>query len=338
MRWLALLLGAVLCACSLASEPQETARSAVSEPSDVATLQPPPVTITTSVSPAWEARSPMLVARSEMPAAVVGGLVYVPGGFNGKSGLSGTERTMESYDPRADIWTFAAEMPGSRHHLMAASIEGRLYVFGGYDQGGMPTDSAWVYEPQTRAWDLLPPMPHPVAAGTAVASGGSVYVMGGVPEGTSVLRFEPSGGTWERERPMSEAREHVTAVSADGMIYVVGGRWHDVGERASVEVFTVATGQWSAVPDMRAARGGHAAAAYRGLVLAIGGEVLASGNALADVEAFDPSLQQWTPWPPLPVGLHGLPAVVVGDHVLVLGGSTVGAAIVNDGTTYRWAP
>jgi hypothetical protein len=40
----------------------------------------------------------------------------------------------------------------------------------------------------------------------------------------------------------------------------------------------------------------------------------------------------------LPIGLHGVPAAVSRGDLYVLGGSTAGGGIRNEGTTYRWQP
>jgi hypothetical protein len=39
------------------------------------------------------------------------------------------------------------------------------------------------------------------------------------------------------------------------------------------------------------------------------------------VEAYDPKTGAWTSLPPLPVGRHGMQAVMVGDRVHVVAGS-----------------
>ncbi|HJW89281.1 MAG TPA: hypothetical protein VJ436_01430, partial [Anaerolineales bacterium] len=53
-------------------------------------------------------------------------------------------------------------------------------------------------------------------------------------------------------------------------------------------------------------------------------------RALDSVEVLTPG-GGWTPGPPLPVGLHGVPAVGLGQRLFVLGGSDRAGGIQNAG-------
>lgn len=66
----------------------------------------------------------MPTARSEMRAAVVDGIFYVPGGFGGLT-------SFEAYDPADDSWVELAPMPEPAHHMMVIAYHGKVYVFGG---------------------------------------------------------------------------------------------------------------------------------------------------------------------------------------------------------------
>src|SRR5690349_7067716 len=59
----------------------------------------------------WKEGATMPTRRSEIAAAVIDGLIYVPGGFGGTD-------TLEVYDPAADSWKKRASMPEGRHHEM----------------------------------------------------------------------------------------------------------------------------------------------------------------------------------------------------------------------------
>jgi N-acetylneuraminic acid mutarotase len=70
----------------------------------------------------------MLIARSEMPAAVLDGKIYIVGGFVDvlKYGSQLTN-SLEVYDPAADTWTELAPMPVGRDHHTLAAYDGKLY-------------------------------------------------------------------------------------------------------------------------------------------------------------------------------------------------------------------
>jgi N-acetylneuraminic acid mutarotase len=107
---------------------------------------------------AWSAVAPMPAARSSACAAALGGRVYVCGGFP-------VTETMVSYDPAADVWREEPSMHYMRYVHAVASVDGLLYVSGGYgklagsDDSGAALSSAEVFDPATGVWTLLPAMP-----------------------------------------------------------------------------------------------------------------------------------------------------------------------------------
>ena len=84
--------------------------------------------------------------------------MYVCGGY------PATE-IMVSYDPAADVWREEPSMHYMRYDHAVASVDGLLYVSGGYgklagsDYSGAALSSAEVFDPATGVWTLLPAMP-----------------------------------------------------------------------------------------------------------------------------------------------------------------------------------
>ncbi|XP_045082647.1 kelch-like protein 18 isoform X2 [Coregonus clupeaformis] len=89
----------------------------------------------------WERCQPMSTARSRVGVAVVNGLLYAIGGYDGQSRLS----TVEVYNPETDTWTCVAsmnsqrrwtvmtEMSASRSAAGVTVFDGRIFVSGGHD-------------------------------------------------------------------------------------------------------------------------------------------------------------------------------------------------------------
>lgn len=278
----------------------------------------------------WQERARMLTARSEMAAAGLAGVIYVPGGFGG-------EAAFEAYQPEQDAWTKLPDLPQGRHHLMATAHGGRVYVFGGARSliNWSPNDNAWAFDPATGEWTELAPMPEERVAGAAVSLGEYVYVVGGVGGSQALLRYDPARDSWMHLAGLAEAREHTAATALDGKLYALAGRWRGVGELTSVEVYDPETDLWSEAPSLSVARGGHAAAVLDGQIYVLGGEVLSDGRETLDsVEIFDPVQGTWTPGPPLPTPLHGVPAVGLEDELFVLGGSGQAGGIQNEGRVF----
>lgn len=292
-------------------------------------------TSSTTTAPApepgsWERVSGMAFPRSEMPGAVLDGMVYVPGGFmtTAQGGATGTAR-VEVYDPDADSWSAAPDLPEARHHLMAAAHGGMVWVVGGYGDDG-PADTIWSLGPDHEEWAEHAPMPVPVAAGAAASLAGHIYIVGGVPAGDVTLRYDPATDAWEELEPMPSPRQHLAAASHDGKVWAIAGRWGGE-ERAIVEVFDPANGSWGPGPALNRARGGFGATVWNGKIVVAGGEVLGGLETLDSVEVLEGG--SWVDLEPMPVALHGNAVAAVQGRLLVLGGSRRAGAIANSGDT-----
>lgn len=156
----------------------------------------------------WTRLASMPTPREHLAAAAIDGQIYVVGGRR-QSGFDITNRQqLERYDPATDTWASLAPMPTARGGLAAASLHGRLYVFGGEfftsTGGGVFTENE-EYDPATDTWRAMAPMPLPRHGFGAVAVGDTLYLIGGGPEaGYSVS--ETNAG-FIPPRPMSTHTE-----------------------------------------------------------------------------------------------------------------------------------
>lgn len=81
---------------------------------------------------------PMAEARSEHPAAVVGGEIVVAGGFIEVGvGRTSVTPTVEAYIAEAGSWHSLPDLPEARHHGMAATVGQRLFFMGGTPRPGI---------------------------------------------------------------------------------------------------------------------------------------------------------------------------------------------------------
>jgi N-acetylneuraminic acid mutarotase len=288
----------------------------------------------------WVQRASMEIARSEVPATVVEGAIYVPGGLVPTAQGVGVAASVERYRTDTDNWDSVAELPAPRHHSMSVAVDGLVYLLGGFGDGFNPWATAWTFDPETNEWSDIADLPASIGAGAAVEIDGLVYVVGGVPDGTSLYVYDPSADSWESLPPMNQAREHTAAVELGGDLWVLGGRW-DEAMLNSVEVFDTELGSWSSGPAMQEARSGFGATVLADSIFVAGGEVFDQSNgfeakALDSVERFDG--ETWTSAEPLPRRLHGNPLVTVGESIYLLGGSIEAAAADNTGEVWSLQP
>jgi len=275
----------------------------------------------------WDSLVPLPIARTELSAAVVDGMLYVGGG---RDPTDAAERFF-AYDPVADSWDERAPHPLALHHAPMAAHAGLVFTLGGYlSPGFSPSGEVFAYDPMTDSWAPRAPMPEARGAGGAATIGDRIYVIGGVGPGNSlraaVLIYDPIADDWSSGMDMPTPREHLAVATLDGLVYAAGGRMFSAASNSDVlEAYDPVANSWSSLSPMPTARGGIAGAALEvaGLLFVFGGE----SNALTfrASEAYDPGSDTWMAYAQMPTCRHGLAAAAIGGAVhIVAGGPTPG--------------
>jgi hypothetical protein len=162
-------------------------------------------------------------------AAVVGGLVYVPGGLD----ENGTVRdVLEIYDPEADAWTSGPPLPSPVCAYAIAPYGAGFYVMGGWD-GETYQDHVRYFDVEQGLWRTETPMR--IARGFAAATkvDERVYLLGGydgVSEYALCESYDPAlaqsdRDPWLTHSPMKLGRAGHSLSPIEGNLYVVGGGW-----------------------------------------------------------------------------------------------------------------
>jgi N-acetylneuraminic acid mutarotase len=267
---------------------------------------------------------------AEVASAVVGGRLYIAGGY----GASGVVKTVYAYDPVANRWSRAPDLPVALHHPMGAAFKGRFVVAGGFRATGYATASARVFTLQATGWKPLPNLRHARGAGGAVAIGRSLYVVGGTNGNKEVAPTERFEGTkWVDLAPLPLPRDHLAVVSDGRGIYAVCGRVGSLSaNKDQIDRFDPSTGRWATLPAAPTARGGIGAGVVSGGIIVVGGEgpreTAGPDGVFKQVERFDLDQQRWiTLTTSMPRPRHGVGVGVIGSSLYVaLGGRLAGLA------------
>lgn len=134
------------------------------------------------------------------------------------------------------------------------------------------------FDPQSRRWFFLPPMPCPAAvcppsfACASIPSQGTLFVLGGLRTDAAAasddaimrttLIYRTSTNTWTHGPPMLTPRAFFAAGSIGGRIFAVGGSGGDGGDDtiSAVERYDGGAGAWEEVAKMRTGLGRYDAA------------------------------------------------------------------------------
>ncbi len=101
---------------------------------------------------------------------------------------------------------------------------------------------------------------------------------------------------------------------------IVSGRTVANGQTPAHHIYDTQTGAWREGAAFPEPRGGIAAAAWRGRVVAGGGEIFEPGSVGDTLYAFDPA-QGWARIDTMPTPRHGHGMNAAGDALYLLGGA-----------------
>ncbi|KAH9376937.1 hypothetical protein HPB48_002748 [Haemaphysalis longicornis] len=226
--------------------------------------------------------------RAYHGVAMLDGLVYFIGGFDGRS----CYHSVVCLDVPHLKWSTKSSMHMARCYVSVALLRGYIYAMGGFD-GESRTSSCERYDASRNQWELVASMHDVRSDASAVAVAGRIYVMGGF-TGLDVLDtvefYDPTADAWTRVRSMSTPRSGLKAVVHGDDVYVMGG--FDGAQRLnSAERMDVRTGRWSELPSMVFPRSNFVAALLEGSIYVAGGF---NGTTTASVvERYDIEARQW---------------------------------------------
>jgi N-acetylneuraminic acid mutarotase len=134
-------------------------------------------------------------------------------------------------------------------------LDGVIYLFGGWD-GQSYQEDVYVYNPVENQWVTLTPMVAARAWTGAAASGGRIYLFGGINDNgisdhvdvfSPPNPLNPSGG-WSEGNPMPEKRYGFGATSLAELIFIVGGQGEG-GTGVPDWVFYPEIDEWRSFPS-----------------------------------------------------------------------------------------
>jgi N-acetylneuraminic acid mutarotase len=197
----------------------------------------------------WSTKSAVFRRSFSNGSAVIGGKVYIPGGYNFSSGAGfccdSYRNTLWVYDPKRDIVYLKAPMPTATADGVSGVINGKLYVVAGSEPGGSRAGRLDRYDPASNSWTNLAPSPHSHFRGMAGVIGGKLYVVGGLDElanpTTQLDVYDPATNAWKTLAALPNGRYRGGAVVLHDRLYVVG----ENGGNRTTYVYDPATNTWS---------------------------------------------------------------------------------------------
>jgi N-acetylneuraminic acid mutarotase len=272
-------------------------------------------------------------------------------------------------------WKKGAPFPEPDEELYGVSVNGKMYVIGGWDDG-KAAGHTFEYDPATDKWTKKAPMPRAAHHAALAAANGKIYAFGGfvVPKDVAVpvggawepindaWEYDPVADAWKSLPPLPGKRGSAVAAEVGGKIYVIGGATTVENSKDSYftffgpsqvlstnDVYDPATNKWEHRRPMSVPRNHAYGAAVNGKIYVIGGRtghalILTASNTDV-VEEYNPVTDMWSaPKNRMPVARSGGATGTDGRLIYVAGGEVTTREVVGayngidayDPTTNAW--
>ncbi|KAL0933775.1 kelch repeat-containing protein [Colletotrichum truncatum] len=257
---------------------------------------------------------------------------------------------VQFYSIKSDTWRTVAPLPRAMNHVNVATVGGKIYAFGGLDDGGADqmvlraVPDSYVYDVGTNFWKPLPPLPdEPRGMAAMGVHEGKIFLAGGFtalgmrgqgPHASvaNVSIFDTVSSKWlpvpDKAKLIPGPRDHAGYAVVDGKMYVVGGFDHGApNPRGTVFILDLSNlekGWETSKALMPRPRGGFAFGVAGGKLYTFGGE----GNpdvesgVYNETEAYDFASDTWERLKPMPLPRHSAPGIAVGGKIYIPGGGT----------------
>lgn len=227
-------------------------------------------------------------------AAMVGDQLYIYGGHTGSAhAYSNLEQgnTLQRLDlSKPGDWETLVEGPRLQGLAMVAH-GGKLYRLGGFTAKNAEGEAhdLWsqsdvaCFDPETKQWRDLPPLPEARSSFDAAVLGDTIYVIGGwaiAGEGNNTwhktawsLDLSAEKLEWKALPEPPFQRRALSVAAFNGKLYAIGGMQSEGGPTTRVDVFDPASGQWSQGPNLI---GEKPIAGFGSSAFAVGGRLYVS--------------------------------------------------------------
>ena len=230
-------------------------------------------------------------------------------------------------------WFETKALPVPRTEAVLIPLGTDLYQFNGRDENGTITADVFVFESETKIWQMQSSKPSVVIGAEPVALFGEIYLLGGENEAGSktavVEAYSPTQDRWRAVTNLPQPAAWGTAFSDGSFIYYMGGEGVN-GVLDTVYRYDPAADVWATITTLPR----PVAHAAGGL---IGGKLyIVGGTAGVDCYVYDLLEEIWSECTPLPEARIGGKGVVILNKLYLFGGTPIGAGFIYDPRANQW--
>ena len=249
---------------------------------------------------------------------------------------------LEAHAGNTITWTTRAGNPVARAEALRAVVDGKLYVFGGFESGG-PSRRHDVYDPATNAWTRLADLPTRLSHAGVAVDGRDIYVAGGyVGTGTTgwtqkfgvtdVWKYNVDTNQWTAFAALPKEVAGGGLVRIGRNLHWVSGnnnQRQDIGDHYVLNLDNAAAG-WQTAAALPSGRSHLGVVALGGKIYAVGGQFGNDGGLTTQklVHVYDPATNSWTRLADMPTAIGHIASAtfVMGGRIITAGGETAHGA------------
>jgi N-acetylneuraminic acid mutarotase len=295
---------------------------------------------------------PLPKAVTSFGAGVCAGGVYVYGGHAGKAHEYSTVTVSGALWrlslTKQDAWeVLPGDVPVQSPGIVA--WQDKLILAGGMqpqnapgaEQKLMSLDHAALFDPTTKSWAKLPPLPEPRSSHALAVIGDQLYAVGGWPLKVGVPKEEPKPDAPKTKKwhdtmvvldltkpeagwktlPQPWTRRALAAVVFGGKLWCIGGMTEDNDLSSVVDIYDPATQQWTSAPPVGET---ERAKAFGCAACVVGGSLYVSPEG-GKVYRIGADAKQWSECGKLAQSRYFHQLIALDDtHLMALGGTSGG--------------
>jgi N-acetylneuraminic acid mutarotase len=230
----------------------------------------------------------------------------------------------------SNTWAVKRPVTPWRAAMAAATINGSVYVVGGWHDFLSPMARVDAYNVATNTWSRVPSMPRSrYYPNGASMINGKLYVSGGFNANHVGTRtffvYDPGTGTWTQKADVPQASCRGAQVVIGGMLYVYTGCYAKDRPGGVLFRYDPATNTWLRRAAPPTDHRGGAGAMINGKLYLVGGLTPDCGGSCETVSntlhAYDPTSNSWTTKRTMPGHLGGFSAVALNGRLYLVGGT-----------------
>jgi N-acetylneuraminic acid mutarotase len=222
------------------------------------------------------------------------------------AGYDGSENTANGYvySGSSQSWTALPPAPAALEAPGGAFLNGSMYIVGGWDVNGNPTNTLYAYNASTQAWTTEANLPEAISAPAVATLNGQLYVVGGCttgncsPTSQAVYAYNPSTNSWTQEANYPVVAAFAACAGVDGELACAGGDDADTGASyTSTYVYNPGTNSWSQGANMPFDDWAMGYAGSNNQLQIFNGVTANSSTVTNQAAEYDPSTNSWSTLP-----------------------------------------